>query len=344
MSVAFSPDGQRLASASRDAVKVWDATSGREALTLRGHTGGVMSVAFSPDGQRLASASSVDKTVRVWDATSGQEALTLRGHSDNVYGVAFSPDGQRLASASRDGTVKVWDSTSGQEALTLRGHTDQVLSVAFSPDGRRLASGRGDGTLIIWDTRPWTAEVAAEREAVGLLTCLFAKPLCKADVIAHLKNSPTITPAARRMALDLVERYREETDPERYYQASRSLLRQPYLNGFQYRDALDQAQTACARAPEDGRYQTALGVARYRTGQYQEALTTLKKCDNGTPEVLAFLAMAQDRGGQHQDARTTLEQLRHTMKKPEWATHTEAQRFLRETEELLREAAREPKQ
>jgi uncharacterized protein with WD repeat len=152
--VCFSPDGRRLASAGEDrTVRVWDAASGQELLSLKGHTGAVRSVCFSPDGRRLASAGSDqnDQTVRVWDAASDQELLTLKGHTSPVWSVCFSPDGRRLVSAGLDSTVRVWDAASGQELLTLEGNTNGISGVCFSPDGRRLASGGHGGTVRVWD-------------------------------------------------------------------------------------------------------------------------------------------------------------------------------------------------
>ena len=78
-SVAFSPDGQRLASASSDqTVKIWDSATGKELFALKGHAGPVWSVAFSPDGQRLASAS-FDQTVKIWEIRDRQGAVRPQG-------------------------------------------------------------------------------------------------------------------------------------------------------------------------------------------------------------------------------------------------------------------------
>ena len=153
-SVAFSPNGKKLAAASHDkTVKVWDVATAKRS-TLQGHTHAVYSVAFSSDGKTLASASG-DKTVRLWELATNKERATLKGHTESVMSVAFSPDGKILASASRDKTVKFWDVATGKERATLKG-TQAVRSVAFSPDGRMLASAGGStfgkpGELKVWD-------------------------------------------------------------------------------------------------------------------------------------------------------------------------------------------------
>ncbi|KJZ74569.1 hypothetical protein HIM_06165 [Hirsutella minnesotensis 3608] len=150
MSVAFSSNGQMLASGSEDrTVKVWDATSGQLLQTYKGHRSTVRSLAFSCNGLLLASGSE-DRTVKVWDVTSRPPGQALEGHGSHVSSVVFSADGRLLASMCHDCTIKVWEAATGALQQTFKADGYNYLnSTAFSSDGRLLASC--SGTVKVWD-------------------------------------------------------------------------------------------------------------------------------------------------------------------------------------------------
>ncbi|NYH55756.1 energy-coupling factor transporter ATP-binding protein EcfA2 [Nocardiopsis arvandica] len=155
--LAWSPDGTRIATASRDGTaRLWD-TRGGLLRELRSHMGMVEMAAWSPDSRRLATASR-DHTVRVWDAGTGETLLRFTDATDVVRGVAWSPDGRYVAAASRDRVVRIWEADTGRLSAQLTGHTDNVLGIRWSPDGARLATGSEDATARVWELEPRTVE------------------------------------------------------------------------------------------------------------------------------------------------------------------------------------------
>ena len=158
-SVAFSPDGKRLATGHPfGKVMLWDAADGSELRKMTGDAVSGRSVVFSPDSRRVASQWGT--TVQIWDAADGRPLRNLR--SIWPYCVAYSPDGRFLVSAggqshdsNREGLVQLFDASpdakEGKELRSFKGHTNVVMSAAFSPDGTRLATASWDGTVKIWD-------------------------------------------------------------------------------------------------------------------------------------------------------------------------------------------------
>jgi len=105
--VAFSPNGELIASVSEDrTAKVWS-RDGKLLHTLEGHDSGIWSVAFSPEGQTIATGSN-DGIIKLWKS-DGTLLTNLIGHSGGVKGLAFAPDGKTLASAAEDKTVILWN-------------------------------------------------------------------------------------------------------------------------------------------------------------------------------------------------------------------------------------------
>jgi hypothetical protein len=236
--------------------------------------------------------------------------------------------------------VRLWSLALGAEVLALHGHKTIVWDVAFSPDGR-LASADASGTVKVWDARAPTPAVRTEREAVGLLNFLFARPLLKADVLAAVRADTAVSDAVRRKALELAGFYRD--DPTRFNDASWAVVRRADASPEECRQALGWAETACRLRPADGNLLNTLGVAQYRVGQYKQALETLTRSGEqntakyrvSLPADLAFLAMAQHHRGQKDKARASLDGLRRALREHPRLRDAEAESFLREAETLI---------
>jgi len=164
---AFSPDGQRLASASWDGmVKLWEAASGQEIISLQGQPGGVLYVAFSPNGQRLASAHQ-DRTVNIWDATSGEEFPHNRSAHQVRYVFVVQRGWQnnwlRLMSLARR-SCGTWPA-----ARDLPRSRNKFLRPScFSPGGHGFAADKW--THAIWEMtsgqEPTTVQESTESSVV----------------------------------------------------------------------------------------------------------------------------------------------------------------------------------
>ncbi|MBD3191243.1 MAG: DUF4062 domain-containing protein [Candidatus Heimdallarchaeota archaeon] len=200
---AFSPDGTKILSGSRDSsLKLWDAQTGEELRTLEGHTREVVACAFSLDSTKILSISRYG-AYKLWDASTGEELLDT--DLGSVCSCAFSPDSTRILSASKDGSLKIWDATTGEELQEFEGHTtsieipsipqmsptaitpqskskisppksyNPVSACAFSPDGTKVISGAKDGTLKLWNVQTGEELRTLKGHTSNITACTFSK-------------------------------------------------------------------------------------------------------------------------------------------------------------------------
>jgi WD40 repeat protein/serine/threonine protein kinase len=190
-SIAWAPDGTRLAVPIDQEVQLLDAGTGKLDRVLKGHAASVTLVVWSHDGKRLASEDR-QANLKIWDVAAGKATLDFKTNSFDNRALSWSPDDRRLVSGGSMGRLEFWDTASGKrlvegdayaqifcvawspdgtrlafgtdraevtvadaatgKALSiLRGHSDSVVCVAWSPDGTRLASVGWDGAVKVWD-------------------------------------------------------------------------------------------------------------------------------------------------------------------------------------------------
>jgi WD40 repeat protein len=148
---AFSPDGQRLASAGEGrAIQLWEVATGSHMSVLNcpGKGTSIRHVAFSPDGALLASAGN-DNAVRLLNVESGRQ-IRERRNDDTAYIVQFSPDGKLLASGHMGGKVGVWTVPDLKRWREVKASSDTIVDLAFSPSGTFLSSAGQDGMVRVY--------------------------------------------------------------------------------------------------------------------------------------------------------------------------------------------------
>jgi WD40 repeat protein/tetratricopeptide (TPR) repeat protein len=159
--LAYSPDGQWLATGGWDkTVKLRNAETGIELLTIFAHEGFVLDLAFSPDSRSLVTTSE-DRSVRLWEVPSGRRLATFHGHAEFVQAVAFLPDGLEVVTGGMDGSMRFWDLRTSRPIVVTE-HSGWVEKIAFRKDGLRVLSedgrfGGNDGATKAWN--PFTGEL-----------------------------------------------------------------------------------------------------------------------------------------------------------------------------------------
>jgi WD40 repeat protein len=171
--LAFSRDGQLVASGDINTILLWDVRTGQVRHTLRGHGGRINALSFSPDGRLLASCSA-DGTGRLWDVGTGRPWYTLEGVPSQPTRIQFSPDGRLVTMAHQDRALSVWEVRSGKALGQLLGHAGAVTSVSFAPNGAKMLSGGSDGTICLWDTAKGQGLAALRPHALPVWAVSFS--------------------------------------------------------------------------------------------------------------------------------------------------------------------------
>jgi WD40 repeat protein/mono/diheme cytochrome c family protein len=156
MAVAFSPDGNLVATSGYREVIVWNATDGQLVRRISNLAERPHDIEFSTNGELLAVAAGTPGQlgeVKLFKVADGSLTADLFTTDDEVFSVAFSPDNTKLAASCADRSVRVYDLASKQRLTFIEDHADWVMDVAWSPDGSKLATASRDKTAKVFDAK-----------------------------------------------------------------------------------------------------------------------------------------------------------------------------------------------
>jgi WD40 repeat protein/serine/threonine protein kinase len=176
LSLAFTPDGQRLAAGyGNHTIRIWNAGTGALERKRLAHQQDVTALAYLADGKFLVSGSK-DRTLEVWAPDTDRDPLILSGHEGAVQDVTFLPDRHTLVSVADDGLLKFWDSSGDQTYRTFRDSIGEVKDMAFSPMDDHRIIYLGEQQVHVRDVQTRQLVLTLARENVDL-TSLAVSPL-----------------------------------------------------------------------------------------------------------------------------------------------------------------------
>jgi eukaryotic-like serine/threonine-protein kinase len=205
LSIAWSPDGRRIAASGYLGLFVADSATGQKLWSDRVRC---RSLSWSPDGQRLATASStVAFAVSIRDADTGRRMMEFEGHRNPVTSVAWSPDGKQLAAGSFDGSCRIWEATTGKQRFVL-GKPDRSGSWFMEPAQRREATDDWDGdgttrraTFIAWSSDSKRLVSASSNHAIRVWSVETGHELQAMQTGGYLLMGMALSPNGRHLAI-----------------------------------------------------------------------------------------------------------------------------------------------